>query len=290
MVENIELPRADPTTSCDVRAYDRPATPPHTPSRSLRPVDAVIAAGTVSTQELCAVLKTNITSSDGLITLQGDQKWRHRVGLNNRFGLSSSAAIVSLREALIQGLDRKVRLALAVKLASAVLQVQTTSWMSQTWSSAEIYLLQSGRSQTRAGHAFVSVAFSEQGSKKASKAPIRPGAFPIETRNASIFALGITLIELWYGKTLASLRPKSDGTAMSTGEILVAAKSVSNEIHRDAGDCYGDAVRRCIHCDFDPRYTGLEHPEMIDAVMTSTKLLETCEHYPFSIPSPDESQ
>ncbi|WPA97610.1 uncharacterized protein RHO25_002220 [Cercospora beticola] len=236
MVENIELVREDATSSRDSGAQGGPVTPPHTPLGSLSLRDAPIVAREAPDRELCAALKSKTTSPDGLITLKGDPKRRHRVDLMDRFGISSSTAVVSLREALIQGLERKLRLALAVKLASAVLQLQTTSWMSQWWNSSHVFLLQPDNSRPQLGHAFVSAAFSGKVPNNASKAPIQPTGFPMETRNASLFALGITLIELWFGRTLASLHPKTDGTAMSIGEMFVAAKSASEDIYREAGE------------------------------------------------------
>lgn len=262
MVNNMKLAGRNPLAGGNHITHGVPMTPPHTPLGYSGLPSVAPAPSSISAGSLCTALKTRANSAHGLITLHGVQDWQHRIDLINRFGLSSSTAIVNLRDALKDGLDRKVRLALAVKLASSTLQLQTTSWMSYSWESSEIYLLKEGQAQSQMGHAFVSAAFPARG----SNAPVRRDSFPSETRNASIFALGIALIELCYGKALEDLRPKSDGTPMSAGEIIAAAKDLTEQIYLEAGEEYGDAVRRCIYCEFDQRYPDLSRPEMIDAV------------------------
>jgi hypothetical protein len=75
-------------------------------------------------------------------------------------------------------------------------------------------------------------------------------------RNKSLFALGVLLIELSYGKPLESLREPCDMgpnglpnqyTAWLTASRLIKSREIS---HRE-GSSYADAVRRCIKCDFD---------------------------------------
>ncbi|GIZ38795.1 hypothetical protein CKM354_000219600 [Cercospora kikuchii] len=262
MVNNTKIAGGNPLVGCNQIAHGMPMTPPRTPLGHSGLPNVAPASSSISAGSLCTALKTRAKSAHHLITLHGGQDWQHRIDLMHRFGVSSSTAIVNLRDALKHGLDRKVRLALAVKLASSTLQLQTTSWMSYSWNSSEIYLLKEGQAQSQMGHAFVSAAFPARG----SKAPVRRDPFSRETRNAGIFALGIALIELCYGKTLEDLRPKPDGTPMSVADIIAAARSLSEQIYLEAGEEYGDAVRRCIYCEFDQRYTDLDRPEMIDAV------------------------
>ena len=113
------------------------------------------------------------------------------------------------------------------------------------------------------------------------------GLPPPEIRNQSIFALGILLIELWYSRTIESLRIAED--LDKNGEVnqitdFAAARRLIDEIYSDAGDQYGSshylhqtllnarssryghAVRRCIYCEFDQRHNDLSHSSMREAV------------------------
>lgn len=262
MVNHMKLAGKNTGVGGDQSAQGVPVIPPHGPLGDLGLLNATSAPSSISAGNLCAVLKSKTKSARSVVTLQRRQDWQHRIDLMDRFSLPRSTAVVSLRDALKNRLHRKIRLALAAKLASPMLQLQTTSWMSYSWNCSDVYLLKEEKVRSQLGRAFVSATFLSHG----SKAPVRPESVVSEIRKASIFALEIALIELCYGKALEDLRSKSDGSPMSVGEIIVAAKSLTEQIYLEAGEEYGDAVRCCIHCEFDPKYPDLSRPEMLDAV------------------------
>jgi hypothetical protein len=83
-------------------------------------------------------------------------------------------------------------------------------------------------------------------------------------RNRTLYALGISLIELWYGKPLSELYKPEDGPQAS-GDPRIdlitgwnTADRLVDELYSEAGEKYSDAVRRCIRCDFDRRSSSLE--------------------------------
>ena len=90
-----------------------------------------------------------------------------------------------------------------------------------------------------------------------------------EVRNQSMFALGIVLIELWFGETFEDLRetiglgPRGKVNAITD---FATARRLSEAIYRDAGEWCGDAVRRCIYCDFNQRYSSLDAETLKEAV------------------------
>lgn len=91
-------------------------------------------------------------------------------------------------------------------------------------------------------------------------------------QNRPLFALGVTLIELWYGKSLAELHDDDDGprelTDPQTDFItkLNTAYRMAEGIADDAGAKYSDAVRRGIRCDFSLRANSLEDIQLQKAV------------------------
>lgn len=87
--------------------------------------------------------------------------------------------------------------------------------------------------------------------------------------NKSIFELGVLLIELWFGQLLEDLRKPED--LDSHGQVnnitdFATARRLSEDIYRGAGDCYGDAVRRCTYSEFDQRHNNLDSQTLKEAV------------------------
>ena len=94
-----------------------------------------------------------------------------------------------------------------------------------------------------------------------------------QVRNMCLFSLGSALIEIWFGQTMDELRAaaqgKNKGTALREEKTLLptaAAFQLIDRVYRQAGDWYGDAVRRCLYCDFNQRHTDLGHGLMKEAV------------------------
>jgi hypothetical protein len=169
-------------------------------------------------------------------------------------------SISSLRTLLDDsGFARRDRLKLAVTLASSVLQLHETPWLDQSWGKDSIFFVK------RPGMAvydqpFVSQHFSQT-------LPIATTGMPTFMsriiRNQPLYALGVALIELWYGKPISELHKDEDGP-QSTGIPQVdlmtewnSADRLVEELYSEAGGKYGDAVRRCIRCDFDRRASSL---------------------------------
>jgi hypothetical protein len=90
-------------------------------------------------------------------------------------------------------------------------------------------------------------------------------------RNGTIFALGIALIELCFGKVIEDLRTDEklgeDGLLNDLTQLSIARRLLEErEIHDRAGTRYEDAVRRCIFCEFDQHSNTLEKSEFRRAV------------------------
>ena len=91
-------------------------------------------------------------------------------------------------------------------------------------------------------------------------------------RNQPLFALGVALIELWYGESLSELHEDDDGPLdppdlqSSLLTRFNTADRLADELADDAGTKYSDAVRRCILCDFSLRVKRLEDVQFQKAV------------------------
>lgn len=76
-------------------------------------------------------------------------------------------------------------------------------------------------------------------------------------RNQTLYALGISLIELWYGQPLSALRREEDKAETEEMTEWNSADRLAEELYNEAGGRYSDAVRRCIRCDFNQRASKL---------------------------------
>jgi hypothetical protein len=155
---------------------------------------------------------------------------------------------------------RRDRLKLAVTLASSVLQLHETPWLDRNWGKDNIFFV------NKPGTTIFDQPFVSQHFSHAIPAVTKdmPRAMSRIIRNQSLYALGVALIELWYGKALSDLHKEQDGTH-NTGTPQVdlmtewnTADRLVDELYSEAGSKYGDAVRRCIRCDFDCRASSLE--------------------------------
>lgn len=87
-------------------------------------------------------------------------------------------------------------------LAAAVLQLHTTPWIPNSWSMDEIYLIGNGGDQSQTKHPYVSTLFASK-SGPISQAPQSKNE-PAPSHNPIVFALGVMLLELHFGKPLDS--------------------------------------------------------------------------------------
>jgi hypothetical protein len=179
-----------------------------------------------------------------------------------------SWSVSSLRSVLEDNkFTRHDRLRLAITLASSVLQLHETPWLDENWGKDNIFFVEKS-GKTMYEHPFVSQHFNP--TALPTSAPV-PASMSRIIRNQTLYALGVSLIELWYGKALHELHKPEDGEL--SGDVLVnlmtewnTADRMVDELYQEAGQKYSDAVRRCIRCDFDRRASSLEDATFQKAV------------------------
>jgi len=161
--------------------------------------------------------------------------------------------------------SRGERLGLALTVASSVLQLHKTPWLRDDWDKNDIMINDLCTSNTRQ-QAYVSRSFPP--TKLEDSPAAQKSALPL--RNVALFALGKVLIELCLGQPLEALRSSEDPVDASGEANLLTDWSTANRlteaVYSEAGTRYGDAVRRCLNCDFDQRNTNLEDDAFRQAV------------------------
>lgn len=205
---------------------------------------------------------------------------------------SKPTGVLSLESLLTQpgALKKRERLVLGVQLASTVMQLYKTEWLGENWGKRDI-LFYEKITQGRSGSAatispvlkkpLVRRSFAPQG------LPLPPPQSSARSifvpQNQSLFSLGVILTELWYGKCLEDLQIETDRNGfggVSDMTDYITAKRLSNEISDDAGEKYGDAVRRCIN-GLDHRSPSLEKDDFKNEVHMKvvTPLVENLEAF-----------
>jgi hypothetical protein len=150
-------------------------------------------------------------------------------------------------------------------VASAVLQLHNTPWLRERWILDDI-LVHVNNAHDPRRRVYVSKSFPEPFDfQLIRKDEDHPGV-----RNTTLFALGIVLIELCLGQTLESMRNEHDPLD-NMGRVNIVtewatAKRTMSKVVAEAGNRYGDAVRRCIYCGFDSRDTNLNNDRFREAV------------------------
>lgn len=144
------------------------------------------------------------------------------------------------------------KLRIAVYLASSVLQLYKTPWLDENWDHGDVHFVHRPNAEA--------TSILEQPYIHRKLIPTAPNQ-PLQTqqvtfgivRNQTLFALGILLIELWYGKPMEDLVEAGDIDYPGTPGVMwyTAERLIKTDIEFEAGKRYADVVRRCIRCDFD---------------------------------------
>jgi hypothetical protein len=155
---------------------------------------------------------------------------------------------------------------LAVDMASSVLQLYKTPWLSDDWSSDDVYFVHRPGAPLSSTyqHAFIYRRISSAVSTQESLS--RPLMRTI-IRNQTLFNLGVLLIELVYGKSIEDLQTDDDRDCQGAlGPMWHTVERLAGSIALEAGELYSDAVQRCIRCDFVRNHSSLQDHDFQQAV------------------------
>ena len=167
----------------------------------------------------------------------------------------------SLEDALVaakassEGIPLAEKLNLAKILALAVLQFHSTPWLKREWQSQDIvffgiqdfaedplrmpYL--KSRVLTRRNMTDQQVIISTTGRECSNVTHLRS---PV--RNQTLYSLGVMLIELAYDSPLQDLRKPEDDQG-DPHTLYWAATRLGDQVWRELGPKYADAVKICLH-------------------------------------------
>ena len=219
-------------------------------------------------------------SSGFLADDQPGQKQKHFLYpiehvLQARVSSESLRKVLKGSQAQDSRLLRRDRLHIAATLACSVLKLHGTPWLKEQWTSDNILLHNADANQIGRNykHIYLEWEYKTSGAPPhASNMTDSSKTRKRETHSESLFALGLTLIELCFGKTLAEMQVPEDRDSQGTDRLVNTAMRLMNTTYDEMGGQYGDVVRRCLRQPFDLRDLSLGNEEMqhevVDGIVT----------------------
>ena len=170
-------------------------------------------------------------------------------------------------------LSKSDRVRLAVTLASSVIQLDGTSWLKPQWRSKDIFFHEKNNEASIPSYMYPYLSWKlcmTDGRIPNSFDSLFRGTHMI--RSEVLFALGLTLIELCFGKTLREMHVPEDGDLNDATTEMNTACRLCNSVYCEMGTSWGDAVRRCLYQLFDVRDMSLDNEglqqKFIDGIIT----------------------
>lgn len=220
----------------------------------------------VEISSLCNAIRDADQTLSCLGFLRDAEQWRYTlhpvVDDNDSVDYTKAVALESLLEqshgAGGSPLSRRQRFYIAMLLSVSVLQLHSTPWFGQSWDKKKILLLcnEDDGSVPAVSHIYM-VPDEEVSARRSTDS------------TKIIFALGVMLLELCFGKRLEDY--PSWGTYLGadgkpnehTG--LATARDWQSKVLPEAGPEYAEAIRKCLLCAFATQSTNLGDTDMMNA-------------------------
>ncbi|KAL8896799.1 MAG: hypothetical protein Q9207_007530 [Kuettlingeria erythrocarpa] len=225
-------------------------------------------------EDICSAIRASNEDhiEIGLLVDETPERHQHKLYRANTV-LGSQTSSRSLEDLLQssramgdESLSRKSRLQIAVTLASSVLQLSGTSWLKATWNSCDIFFHNNDGQPSLSEHLYPYLSW--QACCCEALPPVeQQGLDNHMIRSEALLALGMTLVELCFGRTLTEMRKPEDLVANESATRLRTATRLHNRVYSEMGTAYGDVVRRCLFQTFDVRELSLDIEEVQQKVL-----------------------
>lgn len=216
--------------------------------------------------DLCSSLQSSPTSDLGIIIDDFDRQFHLLKSMNSSPATLApdEARLIPLSKILNAyhqasiDIPRHRRFKMAAHIASALLQIHTSPWLSNKWSKDHFFFLADAQN-VYSDYPYVSQDFTPN-ALDTPAADVTYGNQPSnleEDTRKSLFTVGVIILELIFGHNIeaCSFRHRyygpnnepTDHTDVST------AQKWAQKVLGECGAEIDDVVRRCLNCSFGPR-------------------------------------
>lgn len=251
---------------------DLPAKSPPPPDTSVPTPETTEIEAEID--DLCSTLEKSDPSVSCLGYFCDDEHRHHEFqSVKDNTQLSGKHELVSLEKLLLRStslkITRKERFRLTIVLASSLLQLQTTPWLTDRLSKKDIFF-EYRETEVLANHPYICHFFPSV--KIPSPAPSVAETTPTCNRFAtrtSLAHLGILLLELCFGEAIENrtdLRNNHliDGKAHNETDYLTALDWIY-EVGEEAGLDFQNAIKCCFNFEVKPNWTDAKFTQSIYA-------------------------
>lgn len=167
-------------------------------------------------------------------------------------------------------LTRAQRMSVALTLSYAMLELYPTPWLPHTFSKMDVYFFIRKTGDPITDHPFLVCRVASGKGRASPKPAIATAPLPGQDHSDALLALGIMIMELWFGQSIES-RPfwkdhcGQDGKAKRFTS-LTAAMEWQKKAIGEAGIILHDVTNRCIRGNVGPTTIDLDDPSCVRAV------------------------
>lgn len=231
-------------------------------------IDDPVADSVQSLQEIediCASIQ-QLQSESSYIGLYLDAKKKLRgmytVGIHAK--VSAISDLVTLEDLLDQRstvrgrrlkLTRKERYSLALTLASSVLYLNSTPWLTNQWATKDIKFYQNTDTTNSVDieHPYLTPAVV----KPAEGLTVKTNALKTRNKNTVLLALAVALLELYFGTTAEKYQELEHGAhdpaiLQDPWTLSIMAYRWAEEAQDELSAAFLSAIRHCLRCFNDP--------------------------------------
>ena len=237
---------------------DQAGNPEITPSASSKSPPESIA-------DLCSSLHNCPTPNLGIIVDESDRQFQLLRSVKSSSAkippdtarLTPLPAILDAHNQASIDIARHRRFEMAVHIASALLQIHTSPWLSSKWSKDQLYFLADAQ-HVYSDYPYVSQTFmpGTTDPPTTDNSPGTPPSISEQETRASLFTVGVIILELVFGHNIeaCSFRHHYYGSDNQPNDQtdLCTARRWSQQVLGECGIEIADVVRRCLDCSFGP--------------------------------------
>lgn len=227
--------------------------------------------------DICASIgQVHSTTSRIGLSLDAKKKLRGIYTIDTTANLASTSEVITLEDLLdrrptVNGkrvkLSKKERYSLALTLASSVLYLNSTPWLTNQWAARDVQFHQAVDATTFLDieHPYLAPTSIDH----LGGSTVKTKALSFQNKNTVLLALAVALLELYFGTTAEKYQETEHGACdptlhQNSWMLCAMAHQWADESQDELSAAFLSAVRHCLRCFSDPG-VSLQDSEFLQA-------------------------